>query len=87
MDPIHKIIAELDYGTGYTITCVDSDGQEECYDLWLDKGDTAYCLQTIFMLNGVPDEVGETVRHNKSEITRKLIELSSNDQFFIREMD
>ncbi len=87
MDRIQKIVSELDYGTGYTITCLDHDGQEECYNLWLDKEDTAYCLQTIFMLNGVNDEVGETVRYSKSEIIRKLNELSSRDQFSIREID
>lgn len=33
-DKIHKIIAELDYGSAYTITYTDSDGKEKCYDLW-----------------------------------------------------
>ncbi|MEK4286646.1 hypothetical protein [Paenibacillus sp. FSL P4-0502] len=86
MDNIEKIIAELYYGAGYTITCVDNDGQEECYDLWFEKEDTVYCLQTIYFLNGVPDEVGETVKYNKSELIKKIIDLSSKDQFIISEM-
>lgn len=46
-DKVHKIIAELDYGSAYIITCNDPDGEERCYDLWLDKEDTIYRLQTI----------------------------------------
>ncbi|MEK5357903.1 hypothetical protein [Paenibacillus sp. FSL L8-0709] len=86
MDNIEKIFTELYYGAGYTITCVDSDGQEECYDLWFEKEDTVYCLQTIYILDGVPVEVGDTIRYSKSEITKKLIEVSSKDQFIISEM-
>lgn len=46
-DKVHKIIAELDYGSAFIITYTDPDGEERCYDLWLDKEDTIYRLQTI----------------------------------------
>lgn len=45
-----------------------------------------YRLQTIYLLNGKPEEVGETVGYSKSEITRKMIELSTNDQFHVNEI-
>jgi hypothetical protein len=83
---ILKIIANLDYDYAYTITYGSIDIQK-CYDLWLDKEDTSYCLQEIYMSDGVPEEVGSTTRYSKSEITRKLTEFSSEEQFFIREMN
>lgn len=86
-DRIHKIICELDYNAAYTITYTDNDGNEGCYDLWLDKEDTLYCLQTIYVLNGKTVEIGETIGYTKYEITRKLIELSLLDQFTVREWD
>ncbi|MBO2945629.1 hypothetical protein JJQ72_16745 [Paenibacillus sp. F411] len=86
-DKEHKIIAELDYGSVYTITYIDSNGEEKCYDLWLDKENTIYRLQTIYLFDGKPVEIGETVGYNKSEITRKLFELSAYDQFDVREWD
>ncbi|MDN4076369.1 hypothetical protein QYF52_00365 [Paenibacillus polymyxa] len=86
-DKIHKIITELDYGSAYTITYTDSDGEEKCYDLWLDKENTIYRLQNIYLLDGKPEEIGETFGYNKSEITRKLFELSAYDQFDVREWD
>jgi hypothetical protein len=86
-DRIHEIIAELDYAMGYTITYIDLNGQEKCYDLWFDKEDTFYCLQTIYLLDGKPEEIGETHNYTKSEITRKLHELSAYDQFHVHEWD
>jgi len=86
-DKILKIISELDYGSAYTITYTDHDGQENCYDLWLDKVNTIYCLQNIYLLDGKADEVGETVGYSKTELTRKLLEMSANDQFHVREID
>ncbi|MGN8230849.1 hypothetical protein [Paenibacillus polymyxa] len=86
-DKVHKIIAEIDYGSAYTITYTDPDGEERCYDLWLDKEDTIYRLQTIYLLNGKAEEIGETVGYNKSEITKKLIELSAFDQFHVRKIN
>lgn len=62
-------------------------GKEGCYDLWLDKEDTLYCLQTIYLLDGKPEEVGESIGYTKSEITNKLVELSSYNQFAVREWD
>lgn len=62
---IQKIITNLDYDNAYTITFGSIDNQK-CYDLWLDKEDTSYCLQEIFMLIGVPDEVGSTKRYSNS---------------------
>ncbi|MBP1153948.1 MULTISPECIES: hypothetical protein [unclassified Paenibacillus] len=86
-DKVHKIIAELDDGSAFTITYTDPDGEERCYDLWLDKEDTIYRLQTIYLLDGKPEEVGETFGYSKLEITRKLVELSAFSQFHVREWD
>ncbi|MEI0738835.1 hypothetical protein VQ056_23055 [Paenibacillus sp. JTLBN-2024] len=83
---LQKIIVNLEYGTAYTITFGGIENQM-CFDLWWDKEDTSYCLQEIYMLNGVPDEVGSTITYSKSEITRKLTEFLSKEQFSIREMD
>lgn len=83
---IQKIISNLDYDLAYSITFGSIDNQK-CYDLWLDKEDTSYCLQEIYMSDGVPDEVGSTIRYSSSEIARKLTEFSSQEQFNIREVD
>ncbi|GIP52947.1 hypothetical protein [Paenibacillus vini] len=83
---IQKIITNLDYDSAYTITFGSIDNQK-CYDLWLDKEDTSYCLQEIYMLDGIPDEVGDTITYSRSEIARKLTEFSSQEQFHIREVD
>lgn len=52
-DKVHKIIAELDYGSAYIITYTDPDGEERCYDLWLDKEDlyTVYRPSNCLMVN------------------------------------
>lgn len=60
-----KIIAELDYGSAYIITHTDPDGEERCYDLWLDKEDTIHRLQTIYLLDSKPKEVGQTVGYKQ----------------------
>lgn len=86
-DKVHKIIAELDYDSAYTIFYIDPDGEERCYDLWLDKEVTIYRLQTIYLLDGKAEVIGETFGYNKSEITKKLIELSTCDQLHVREID
>lgn len=86
-EKIRRIFAELDYGMAYTITYTDPDGHAKWYELWLDKEDTLYCLQKIFLLDGKPEEIGETVGYTKSEITRKLLEFYEYDQFHIREWD
>lgn len=85
MDEMRKTINKLDVGCHYNLTFTDEVGGEECYDLWLDTDVSLYCLQKIFMYNGKPDELGETINYNKSEIIRVLTELSLNDQFKIRE--
>lgn len=87
MDIVQKMFSNLDYDATYTITFVESDGEMGCYDLWLDKADTAYCLQTIIMVDGVAEEVGDTTRHNKFDIMKKLTDFSLNEQFSIRECD
>lgn len=84
-EKIRRTIAELDYGIAYTITYIDPDGHAKWYELWLDKEYTLYCLQTIFLLDGKPDEVGDTAGYTKSEIMRKLLEISEYNQFHIRE--
>lgn len=86
-EKILKIMNELEYGVAYIITFLDEEGQDRCYDLWLDREDMMYYLQTIFMLDGKADEVGETIGYSKSEITKKLLELSSYNNFYVREME
>lgn len=81
---IHKLLLELEFGYTYTITFGETQNRE-CYDLWLDKEDTFYCLQEIHMLDGVPVEVGSMTQCNKTEIVRKLTEFSQQDQYIIRE--
>lgn len=86
-DKIRKILAELSYGMAYTITYIDPNGQAKWYELWFDEDGTLYCLQTIYLLDGKPEEIGETVGYTTSEIKRKLLEMSEYDQFNIREWD
>jgi hypothetical protein len=87
MDEMRNIITKLDIGYHYTLTFLDRDGEEGCYNLWLDTDVSLYCLQKIYMYNGIPEEIGKTINYNKSEITKILIELSTNEQFNIREWD
>jgi len=41
----------------------------------------------IYLLDGKPEEIGETIGYTKSEITRKLLEISEYDEFHVREWD
>ncbi|NBD25625.1 hypothetical protein [Paenibacillus glycinis] len=80
-----KLIANLEYGSAYTVRYKDTDNEDWCYDVWYEKENTFYCLQQIYMSNGEPEEVGEITRHNSSEILVKLVEMSCLIDFQIKE--
>lgn len=87
MEKLERLLTELEYGLAYTITFVESDGREKCFDLWFEKEDTAYCLQEIYIENGMPEELGEVCRYHKVGIIGKLTEFVENKQFVVREWD
>lgn len=89
MEKLERILTELEHGLAYTITFVESDGREKCFDLWFEKEDTTYCLQEIYIYieNGVQEEAGETCKYHKPGILSKLTEFSQCERFVIREWD
>lgn len=85
MEKLERIINELEHGLVFTISFIEAEGHEKCYDLWFVKEDNTYYLQEIYMENGTPDEVGETFSYHKAVIIRKLTEFAECKQFVIRE--
>lgn len=84
MEKLERLLTELEYGLAYTITFVESDGRGKCFDLWFEKEDTAYCLQEIYIENGITEELGEIYRYHKAEIIRKLTEFAECEGLEIR---
>ncbi|WP_162248954.1 hypothetical protein [Paenibacillus sp. Root52] len=79
-DKIHSIITELDMVLLTPLPIPTQTGRKEkCFDLWLDKGETIYRLQSIYLLDGKAEEFGQTVGYSKTEITRTMIALSAYD--------